>query len=68
MSSPCSPPSQLAEHQSCFRVTTIEAERREETREEREAFKRMLAEEIRTQARQKGLKMPVPELNPDSEQ
>ena len=49
-------------------MTTIEAERREETREEREAFKHMLAEEIRTQARRKGLKMPVPELNPDSEQ
>lgn len=37
------------------RVTELEAERLEETKEEREAFRKMLKEEIEKQAKEKNL-------------
>ncbi|BDA44132.1 hypothetical protein COCOBI_05-3160 [Coccomyxa sp. Obi] len=42
------------------KVTEIEAQRLEETREEREAFKRMLREEIERQAREKNVSIKLP--------
>jgi hypothetical protein len=42
-------------------VTEIEAQRLEETREEREAFKKMLREEIEKQALEKNLSIKLPE-------
>lgn len=42
------------------KVTEIEAQRLEETREDREAFKRMLKEEIERQAREKNVSIKVP--------
>ena len=42
------------------RVTEIEAQRLEETREDREAFKRMLREEIQRQAQEKNLSVKLP--------
>lgn len=42
------------------RVTEIEAQRLEETREEREAFKKMLREEIERQAREKNVSIKIP--------
>ncbi|CAK0736527.1 hypothetical protein CVIRNUC_000760 [Coccomyxa viridis] len=45
------------------KVTHIEAERLEESREEREAFKRMLREEVERQAQEKHLKIQLPDDN-----
>ena len=44
---------------SC-RVTQIEAERLDESREEREAFKRMLREEVERQAQEKHIEIHLP--------
>lgn len=43
------------------RVTQLEAERLDETREDREAFKRMLREEVERQAQEKHLKIHLPQ-------
>lgn len=43
------------------RVTEIEAQRLEETREDREAFKKMLREEIERQAREKNVSIKLPD-------
>ncbi|KAK9834203.1 hypothetical protein WJX81_007847 [Elliptochloris bilobata] len=43
------------------KVTQIEAERLEETREEREAFRRMLLEEVERQAREKNVHIKLPD-------
>ena len=43
------------------RVTQIEAERLEETREEREAFRKMLFEEVERQAREKNVHVKLPD-------
>ena len=42
-------------------MTHIEAERLEESREEREAFKRMLREEVERQAQEKHIKIQLPD-------
>lgn len=44
-----------------LRVTEIEAERLDETREEREAFQKMLRAEIERQAREKHIAIKLPE-------
>lgn len=44
-----------------YRVTEIEAERLDETREEREAFQMMLRAEIERQAKEKHLAIKLPE-------
>eukprot|EP00884_Botryococcus_braunii_P017917 jgi/Botrbrau1/4809/Bobra.0325s0029.1 len=41
-------------------VTRLEAERLEQSREDREKFKRMLLEELERQAREKNLKLRLP--------
>ena len=43
------------------RVTQIEAERLDESREEREAFKRMLREEVERQAQEKHIEIHLPD-------
>ena len=43
------------------RVTQIEAERLEETREDREAFRKMLLEEVERQAREKNVHIKLPD-------
>lgn len=43
------------------RVTQIEAERLEETRDEREAFRKMLLEEVERQAREKNVHIKLPD-------
>ena len=43
------------------RVTEIEAERLDETREDREAFQKMLRAEIERQAREKRIEIQLPE-------
>ena len=43
------------------RVTELEAERLDETREEREAFQAMLRAEIERQAKEKHLAIKIPE-------
>ena len=43
------------------RVTQIEAERLEETREDREAFRRMLLAEVERQAREKNVHIKLPD-------
>ena len=43
------------------RVTQLEAERLDESREEREAFKRMLREEVERQAQEKHIKIHLPD-------
>ncbi len=43
------------------RVTQIEAERLEESREAREAFKRMLREEVNRQASEKHIQVHLPD-------
>ena len=43
------------------RVTEIEAQRLEDTQDDREAFKRMLRHEIERQAREKNIKIRLPE-------
>lgn len=48
-------------HCTTYRVTEIEAQRLEESREEREAFKKMLREEIERQAREKNIAIKLPE-------
>lgn len=42
------------------RVTEIEAERLEDTREEREAFQKMLRAEVERQAKEKNVKINMP--------
>ena len=41
-------------------MTEIEAEKREESREDREAFRKMLREEIERQAREKHINLKLP--------
>ncbi len=43
------------------RVTQLEAERLEETREDREAFRRMLLAEVERQAREKNVHIKLPD-------
>ena len=43
-----------------IRVTEIEAQRLEETREDREAFKKMLRDEIERQAKEKNVVIHLP--------
>jgi len=45
------------------RVTEIEAERLEETREDREAFQKMLRAEIERQAKEKHVQIKLPEAS-----
>lgn len=42
------------------RVTELEAQRLEETREDRDAFRRMLREEIERQAKEKNIEIKLP--------
>lgn len=49
-----------------YRVTELEAERREESREDREAFRKMLRSEIERQAREKHLDIRLPPESEDS--
>lgn len=44
----------------CCRVVQLEAQRLEETREDREQFLRSLREELERQAAQKGVKLSLP--------
>ena len=44
-----------------YRVTEIEAERLEETRGDREAFKKLLRAEIERQAKEKHIQIKLPE-------
>ena len=46
---------------SVCRVTEIEAERLEDTREDREAFQKMLRAEIERQAKEKHVSIQLPE-------
>ncbi len=43
------------------RVTQLEAERLDSTRDEREAFRRMLLEEVERQAREKNVHIKLPD-------
>ena len=43
-----------------YRVTEIEAERLEETREDRETFKKLLRAEIERQAKEKNIQIKLP--------
>ena len=48
-----------------YRVTELEAQRLEEGKEDRDAFRRMLREEIEKQAREKNIQIKLP---PDKEE
>lgn len=47
------------------RVTELEAQRIEETKEDRDAFRRMLREEIERQAREKNIEIKLPPDKPE---